>query len=160
MCNYCCRCGEYINFNAPSVNEDGEVYCGDCAYVLGMISEREYIKHFCFFAPVERAVIYEGEIYLCPKGYKLPWEKTNRDHRHSPEYREWRTKVFTRDNFTCAICNQVGGKLNAHHIKPFRDFEELRYDVNNGITLCEKCHKRVHKEKTSEWLYSRKQKNP
>lgn len=64
--------------------------------------------------------------------------------RNSHEYRSWRTKVFHRDNFTCQVCgSNKGGTLNADHIKPFCKFPELRFDINNGRTLCEKCHKKT-----------------
>ena len=60
--------------------------------------------------------------------------------RHRREYKEWRTTVYERDNYTCQCCGSRGGKLNAHHINQFADYPELRYDVNNGITLCAQCH--------------------
>ncbi len=60
--------------------------------------------------------------------------------RNSLEYDEWRTKVFERDNYTCQICDQVGGYLHADHIKSFAKHPELRLDVNNGRTLCIECH--------------------
>lgn len=66
--------------------------------------------------------------------------------RISPKYKEWRRKVFERDFYTCAICGKVGGELNAHHIKPYAYYPELRYEVNNGITLCKNCHKKVHRK--------------
>lgn len=71
----------------------------------------------------------------------------NNQQRNSPEYREWRKTVFVRDNFTCQICGAVGGTLNAHHIMPFARYPALRYEPKNGITLCEKCHRGVHKER-------------
>ena len=63
------------------------------------------------------------------------------------EYKEWRKNIFERDNFTCQICDDdKGGNLNAHHIKNFRDYPELRLDIDNGITLCKKCHIDIHKQ--------------
>ena len=66
------------------------------------------------------------------------------DIRRSKEYAAWRTAVFERDRYTCQCCGKRGVKLNAHHIKPFAYYHDLRLDVTNGITLCERCHKEVH----------------
>ncbi len=59
---------------------------------------------------------------------------------NSREYINWRIKVFKRDNYKCQTCNKVGGYLEAHHIKPFSLFPNLRFDINNGVTLCKSCH--------------------
>ena len=65
--------------------------------------------------------------------------------RMSSEYKLWRKAVFERDNYTCIWCGQKGGKLNADHIKRFSDFPELRFAIDNGITLSEKAHIEFHK---------------
>lgn len=64
----------------------------------------------------------------------------NKAIRESFEYEEWRKSVFERDLYTCQFCGEVGGKLNADHIKRFSDYPELRLEVSNGRTLCEPCH--------------------
>jgi len=60
--------------------------------------------------------------------------------RKSAKYTEWRTQVFERDDYTCKECNKRGGDLQADHIKPFAYFIELRFELDNGRTLCKPCH--------------------
>ena len=63
---------------------------------------------------------------------------TNR--RMDGELKKWRLRIFERDNYTCQICDITGGYLHADHIKKYADYPELRYDVDNGRTLCVACH--------------------
>ena len=62
------------------------------------------------------------------------------------KYRLWREAVFARDNYTCQKCGVMGGRLEAHHIQSFTEFPELRFAINNGITLLDKVHKEFHKK--------------
>ena len=75
------------------------------------------------------------------------------------KYRQWRSDVFTRDDFTCQECDVRGGNLEAHHILSFSNIiilnnissleqglqcEEL-WNLNNGMTLCLECHSKTFK---------------
>lgn len=63
--------------------------------------------------------------------------------RASLKYKKWREKVFKRDKYTCVWCKQVGGELNADHIKQFAYYPKLRFKLSNGRTLCIGCHKKT-----------------
>lgn len=55
-------------------------------------------------------------------------------------HKEWKKLIFERDDYTCVLCREKGGRLESHHIKRWKDYPELRYDTDNGVTLCIKCH--------------------
>lgn len=57
----------------------------------------------------------------------------------------WKKEVFSRDDNTCQCCGLTNTKMNAHHIMNFSDYPDMRDDIDNGITLCEKCHIQFHK---------------
>lgn len=110
-------------------------------------------QHDDYLQKISNAVICEFRCKGCSideisermKGSGSPFWKggingENDTLRHRREYKEWRTAVYERDEYTCQCCGAHGGKLNAHHVNQFSDYPELRYDVDNGITLCENCH--------------------
>ena len=70
----------------------------------------------------------------------------NRKIRQGIEFRLWREAVFARDNWTCQKCGKRGGELHPHHIYNFADYHEFRFAIDNGVTLCKKCHKEFHKK--------------
>lgn len=67
--------------------------------------------------------------------------------RNNSEYKQWRTKIWLRDNYKCKILDSnCFGKIEAHHILGWTEFPELRYKINNGITLCHAHHPRKRAE--------------
>ncbi len=68
----------------------------------------------------------------------------NRIARVSREYRLWREAVFARDNWTCQKTGLKGIYLHPHHIKNFSQYPELRFYIDNGITLSKESHKLFH----------------
>ena len=65
--------------------------------------------------------------------------------RHIDGYKEWVYEVKERANFTCDCCgDNRGGNLVSHHLDGYHWNKEGRIDVNNGVCLCEKCHKEFH----------------
>ena len=110
-------------------------------------------EHDDYLQKIANSILYELRCPQCSlnktsermKGSGSPFWKggingENDTLRHRREYKEWRTSVYERDDYTCQCCGIRGCKLNAHHINQFADYPELRYDIGNGITLCTKCH--------------------
>ncbi|KKN59920.1 hypothetical protein LCGC14_0537450 [marine sediment metagenome] len=78
--------------------------------------------------------------------------------RYMLKHADWPKQIFERDNYTCQRCSGYGGCLNAHHLIPVKQILEyysidtmekvkqcnLLFDINNGLSLCKKCHKWTH----------------
>lgn len=73
-------------------------------------------------------------------GFLNRLNRKNKEIRKLREYDDWRITVLQRDNFTCKLCGKRGGKLEADHIKSFSKYPDLRFEINNGRTLCKNCH--------------------
>lgn len=105
----------------------------------------------------------KGKPYTAIQGERNPnWKggitPLNQQVRHCLKYKEWIKAIFERDNYTCVLCGKRGsGDLEADHhpkyfcqimfdnkIKTLEDAEKCSemWDINNGRTLCMKCHKR------------------
>lgn len=72
-------------------------------------------------------------------------EEERKIKRRYPEYYKWRSDVYERDSYTCQCCgNNKSGSLIAHHLNSYNSDKEHRTDINNGVTVCKKCHKEFH----------------
>ena len=78
---------------------------------------------------------------------------------------KWHTKIYEQDNWKCTVCESTK-QLDAHHVIPFAklltsltppedfsDDQKLNWLIDHptlkdaqGVALCRKCHKAVHKK--------------
>lgn len=111
--------------------------CINCNENFPIRKYRQFTANFCSY--VCRGKYFHGE-------RSVHWKKdrstlAKRQERDDGRYRDWRKSVWLRDNFKCRIASSdCCGRIEAHHILPWRDYPELRYELNNGITLCHAHH--------------------
>jgi len=144
-----CSCG--------NVKDPKSKHCKKC-WLDKIKNKKKYVK--CIHCNNEFHLKYQNKKYCSRKCFKEHRSIINKGKgnpnwqgglmtkhqmiRASDEYKEWRNKVFIRDNYTCQHCEQKGGNLHSHHIKPFASNPKLRTEPSNGLTLCKKCHNKVH----------------
>lgn len=80
---------------------------------------------------------YEGESH---PNFKIDSRRKAERGKHG----EWAQAIISRDKGKCQNCGANNIELHAHHIEPFAENLEKRWDVKNGITLCYKCHWDTH----------------
>jgi hypothetical protein len=66
------------------------------------------------------------------------------DRKDDYGYIRWALEVKRRDHYTCVICGRKGVALNSHHLNAWADYPAERYDVDNGVCLCQTCHDKFH----------------
>lgn len=181
----CEQCGEKFE-RIRSANRGNHVFCSRECYEehhrkKGRSKEVELNCPICNKSVKvwESKLKYTKDVYCSKecarKGYGIKYSgenspsynpnMTNEDRiiqRKTNEYYLWRKSVYEKDNYTCQCCgDDKGGNLNAHHLVNYMENEELRTDIDNGITLCKTCHKTFHdtygyrnntKEQINEYL--------
>lgn len=141
----CDYCGEEIERAKSQFNGKHSVYCSrECQH-----------KGF--------SILYSGENSHA-YNHDKPLEERLIERKYVGYY-EWRKEVYERDDYTCQCCgDNKGSNLVAHHLLNYSEHEELRTDVDNGITLCKTCHKEFHdtygyknnnKEQLKEFIYNK-----
>ena len=157
----CVQCGEI--FTGPNA-----MFCSKKCWALGQTGKLLSDEHRASLSrakkgkPIKHFIDNQEEI--CKKisealrGRPQPWNRGDRHPNYKDgglakyarqkdmgrfEYKEWRRQVFERDDWTCQCCGNRGGRLVADHIKPYSTYPDLRYDLSNGRTLCDPCHRKT-----------------
>ena len=130
----------------------------DCEYVYGIelvpseffVLLRDFILNFFDIKDIGRTRYHAKSLQAKYRRYhKLLKEQSEKKpvldkHQRPPEIYKWRRYILNRDDNKCMRCGSET-RLEAHHIYGYKENEDYRFDVNNGITLCHECHKEYHK---------------
>ena len=75
-------------------------------------------------------------------------KKSPKKHLDSA-YKEWMLNVKNRDNWKCFLSNnECHGNLEVYHILNWVQYQDERYKIDNGITLCKFHHPRGREKET------------
>ena len=137
----CCRC---IHAN--------EVRDGDFSMTAGDVNSCElifdyYCDNSCY--PIETED--NGGGYWITKckyfEYDERWDKpTYHEYMKSPEWKAKREERLKHDKYQCQLCH-TAINLVVHHLTYDRLGDE---DLNDLVTLCKKCHEKVHEKDLEE----------
>ena len=116
-----CKCGEIFYTSYIEFKHDDKRQCNKCG--ISLKSGENHPKY----------------------NPNLSYDERIRD-RKLPEYVSWRSSVYERDGYTCQICgDNTGGNLVAHHLSSWNIDVENRFNLDNGICLCDNCHNEFHR---------------
>lgn len=166
-----------------------ELYGAENPFSSNEIKERiksSLIEKYGVDSPLKSSEIIEKVKTTCKERYGVDYYVLNyklsgelhpkwkggisreRSERLTYDYIKWRKSVYSRDGYSCQCCgnkSSIGNpvELNAHHILNWKDYPDLHFDIDNGITMCDKCHilfhriygkKNTSKEQLDEFIYN------
>lgn len=131
----CEVCGTVVLRHPCRLERFNRVFCSRACYRVSLVGHKQTDE-----TRAKRSAALSGD--KAPKWNGGISRQYKRGYK-TAQFKRWRTAVFQRDDFTCQHCGQRGGYLTAHHIKGFAAYPDLRYEVSNGLTLCEECHKKT-----------------
>ena len=155
---FCKLCNKSFLMKPFHVKNGRGIYCSKSCFYESKLDTPSWNKGLKGFRASEKSHLWKGGI--TPLSISI---------RSSFEYKIWRTFIFKRDDYTCLHCASHGAKLNVHHqiefskllkefllvysnLSPVKDKLELLnlaiyykpfWNTNNGITLCEECHRKI-----------------
>lgn len=166
MLNRCNKCGRIVGilghscptFSVLKGTKNNNPHCENCGLFLGKDGHKCLEKVWnkgISRTPEEKLKMSENrkgksagkDHPMWKGGVGRPDSPRNKRKKimYSYEYKLWRRECLLRDFFACRKCEVSGGRLEVHHINNFAEFPELRFEIENGITLCRIDHKKFHK---------------
>lgn len=130
---------------------DIEFYCDYCR-VISYTDVAHYNScenHFCSSKCLGK---YKSISNIGKNNPNYNLNKTDEERladRKYKEYEDFVQAIYKRDNYACQCCGkekEVSGHLNAHHLNSYNWDIENRTNIDNGITLCDNCHKEFHNQ--------------
>ena len=117
-----------------------KIKCNNCGKIIirriGKLKGHK--KHFCcrkcylVFNRGKNHYEYKELKHLTHDGYKLD---------------RWAMDVKKRDGYICRECGcKNSSYIQAHHIKDVLNNNNLKFNINNGVSLCIKCHAKKHND--------------
>lgn len=131
------------SWKSPATKNGREVPCNTCGKLV-------YRKNY---------KLNKFTVFFCSWKCAKEYQSLHRDNslpegwRRFREYRKWRNDVLNRDERTCKLCGS-NKRLVAHHIIEAQDDMSLKYEVSNGITLCQICHIEIHVNGSHNYIES------
>ena len=146
MCE--CGCGNITRIAPRTNTRDGWIKGRPLRFINGHnVNSAILVRH-----NKENGAWNKGKTFGDDNRVPRPWlgkkrpdyrKKENEERHIGGQYMEWMFIIKNRDKWRCKINNtDCKGRLEAHHILDWVNYQELRYDINNGITLCQSHHPR------------------
>ena len=163
----CDGCGkeiitEYRTYLRCRQNHDDKYFCIKCGQKISCE------KHYGVLNQFQREVVKEKSKQTMQKRYSVDYNAQRPEikekflngdknifwidgrnkyavDRNTSSNKKWRKDILKKFKFQCFVCG-CKEKLIAHHILSFEDNKNLALSLDNGVCLCEECHKDFHKK--------------